>query len=122
MTLPLVSPAFAGHVPPVMDIQPIPWIPPLHFHELANGEFHASSSSVGKAEAVVSITDLQDSPVFSQSVGSWNNSPGNAVLPHGLISFQIQKWFIFDPILSLLTFCCFGNTSFFISIFGLWVE
>lgn len=60
-------------------IQPIPWILPLHFHEAANGEFNAPNGSVGVAEAAVSIGDLQDSPVLSQSVSSWHSSPRNAV-------------------------------------------
>ncbi|TRZ11426.1 hypothetical protein HGM15179_015680 [Zosterops borbonicus] len=52
---------------PMVSHQPIPWILPLHFHEAANGEFNAPSGSVGIAEAAVSIGDLQDSPVLSQS-------------------------------------------------------
>lgn len=117
-----MSPAFAaGGVCPISDVSPSL----SHGSSLCtstNGGFNAPGGSAGKAEAVVRVGDWQDSPVLSPAVGSWNSSPGNAVLPHGLISFQIQKWFIFDPVLSSLTFCCFGNTSFFISIFGLWIE
>lgn len=120
MTLPLVSPAFAAASHQRWGIQPIPWTLPLHFHGVLNGEFSAFSGSVGKAAAVVRVEICRT--VLFQSIGSWNSSARNAVLPHGLISFQIQKWFIFDPILSFLTFCCCGNTSFFISIFGLWIE